>query len=232
MAMITEGLERCPVCHELMVYEGERDGKPVFLCFDHGEQTPAKNHTTPAVSASNSARQHQVAPASANEHQIASNSADKTKVKSKVATELITEAATEASKEGYAAVREHAAQFRRDLPAMATDLLELGNKGFLAKWPNLKSQAISRIKSSPVYKNLAGSMADTPAKKHHYPARRKPASKPDAQTQPGNNIKLLNTPAAESGNGRLPPFPAFSDAWPVLTQLEWLKTYRELGGGK
>ena len=26
----------------------------------------------------------------------------------------------------------------------------------------------------------------------------------------------------------LPPFPDFDSAWPMLTQIEWLKTYKEL----
>ncbi|MFA5377233.1 MAG: hypothetical protein WC455_15895 [Dehalococcoidia bacterium] len=33
-----EGLERCPICRKLMIYEGQVDGKSVFSCLDHGEQ--------------------------------------------------------------------------------------------------------------------------------------------------------------------------------------------------
>jgi len=31
---------------------------------------------------------------------------------------------------------------------------------------------------------------------------------------------------------KLPEFPAFNSAWPMLTQIEWLKTYRELSRGE
>ena len=43
----------------------------------------------------------------------------------------------------------------------------------------------------------------------------------------GNSVASMGVICDEVNKG-LPPFPAFSDTWPMLVQIEWLLTYKEL----
>jgi len=47
----------------------------------------------------------------------------------------------------------------------------------------------------------------------------------------GNPLIHLGTYIAQEAS-ELPPFPAFDSSWPMLTQIEWIKTYKELAGVK
>ena len=58
-----------------------------------------------------------------------------------------------------------------------------------------------------------------------------PISEPEASAATPEETPHPSTSSAPS-NGRLPPFPPFSDTWPPEVQLEWLSVYETLATKK
>ncbi|MDP2735070.1 MAG: hypothetical protein Q8P12_02580 [bacterium] len=62
---------------------------------------------------------------------------------------------------------------------------------------------------------------------------RKPEKKGGARTGSGPKAEpKVPTRPANPGPSGLPPFPSFDSSWPMLTQIEWIKAYKEMREGK
>ena len=106
----------------------------------------------------------------------------------------------------------HSRQYLEDnKEAICNDYQRLKLKDFFLKW-HLGAGIWTNLKRTWGVKG-----------KQHRKSNSKNIAQPreQKQTHPDRGI---TTP-------ELPPFPAFDKEWPVLTQIEWLKTYRELRTG-
>ena len=114
--------------------------------------------------------------------------------------------------------------YRDHKKEMIEDFIVLGKEAFMEKW-HVKVQLISHLKSDDLYKRaVAEGRVQAPV------PQRKPRAESKKRTSavPARVTKEKDLPAVKRDIGCLPEFPAFDSTWPMLTQIEWLQTYRAL----
>ena len=121
--------------------------------------------------------------------------------------------------------------FKKHKKEMVEDLIALGKEAFLKKWP-VKVQHISHLKSDDLYKRaVAEGRVKPPAQQRNPRGKYKERTSAVAAevTKKSQVVEVeVPLPAAKGDRGCLPEFPAFDSTWPMLTQIEWLQTYRAL----
>lgn len=141
----------------------------------------------------------------------------------------------------------NAAYFEENKEAIIKDYEALSLKEFYGKW-HINSGAWTKLKRGwGINKGKAPRMAEPepkalePETKMSAGETNQPPSdtkaeksdhdKPDVRELKGHPLVHLGTIRVEVA-ADLPELPAFDGSWPMLTQIEWFQTYRQLAGRK
>ena len=124
------------------------------------------------------------------------------------------------------------AWYKEHKKEMIEDLIALGKEACQEKW-GLKRQHISHLKSDDLYKRAVAEgrvQSPVPQGKAKAESKKRTSVVPIRVTKKSQVVEVeVPLPAAKGDReGCLPEFPAFDSTWSMLTQIEWLRTYREL----
>jgi hypothetical protein len=103
-------------------------------------------------------------------------------------------------------IQERHKYYEDNKQAIIADLLSLGRAATRKKW-NIPSSTMVYLEKGWLTEEQRSTVPSNPGR---------PKQQPHLSTSP--------TPS----NGRLPPFPQFSDTWDPSVQLQWLEVYSEL----
>jgi len=110
--------------------------------------------------------------------------------------------------EDMTSIRERHKYYEKNKEAIIADLLTLGRAPTQKKWGIPPGGTITSLEERWLTEEQRSTLPSNPR------------GRPKQQPHPSTN----STPS----NGRLPPFPQFSDTWDPSVQLQWLEVYSEL----